>query len=961
MKNRLICLALCVVMILSLALTGCGKKSDDDVKDDITQAASENALTLTMWVVSKEPVSAEVAKAVNDELNTISKARFKTELIVKFFTEDEYQSKLTETIVANQTTTPDPEETKAPSKDDEDAVVTDETRVNEYGWVEIVYPPEKANQVDIIYIAGEDMFNEFVANEWLAELDDELSTGSKKIKEYVSSTLLSAAKQDGTTYAIPNNNVIGEYTYMLLDKTLVDKYCQQGYIERGLIDGFANDYLYDFLDQIQEFESSKGVLPVDATYEDCLKMLAHYWNIDPTTYDMLEGFSIFGYHYTDLEELSRGSVVMGYQSLFSNEEFAKDFLALNRFRLGGYFGDAEASNKQAAVKFVKGDTNTIKQYKDDYYTVVVEYPTASVADVYSNMFGVYARSESVSRSMEVITYLNTNAEFRNILQYGKAGVHYELIKQDDGSFIVERDKYNHYIMDIYATGNAFIAYPEPDMSQDIWENGKLQNRVSLVEPLLGFDFASFAETTGEYSSSVSVDAKTGYNVFYTAGYSKDVLSQNEELKAWLEQSDAAGKNIYVHKSTQSSGQYLISEFYIYANQLTGAMEFSIGEEAVMQTTTTTDKKGNPVTTTKQVGVKLSFDLTETNTPDADGYQIIKVTLQNRRSNYSASVLYNLNGAPKTDFGITERNGLLDFSFFDTNEYSIEVYEQLSKAAIRYNTALLDWVNSCTETQKKAQTYMLKHEKTENGKTVYTFVVLRNGLTNVTELNVVPTGNTGSLDLGLHFSDDGAVLDLEIEEEGDTREPSYILYYIRVTANENVNVTYSSTYQGYDEDFVFSGVLEQTVTENVTTKDPNFVQWGSLDTELVKFLYNLNNEVNAMINSCATYDELEMLVADLRIMLATGEAVPVYEDIQTDMVKEFIEGQRSASQTQQAYLSFLHERLNDAVSMSQQTPPKDESSGEDKLYEGMEEYVCYYSPSAIYYAWLESYGFLPPKK
>ncbi|MBR2721269.1 MAG: hypothetical protein IKB75_00635 [Clostridia bacterium] len=955
MKNRLICLALCLVMILSAVLTGCGKKTDDDVKEDITEAASESALTLTMWVVSKEPVSAGVAKDVNDELNTISKSKFKTNLVVKFFTEDEYEAKLAETIIASQNAASAPGATEEPEQDD-DAAVTDETRVNEYGWVEIVYPPERPNQVDIVYIAGEQMFDRFVANEWLAELDEELSGDSKKIKEYVSSTLLAAAKQEGVTYAIPNNNMIGEYTYMLLDKSLIDKYCQQGYVQQGLIDRFANEYLYDFLDQVQEFESDNGVIPVDATYEECLSMLAHYWNIDPETYDMLDGFSAFGYRYTDLEELSRGSVILGYQSLFANKDFAKDFLTLNRFRFDGYFGDAEASGKKAAVRFVKGDGNAVKQYEKDYYPVVVAYPTASVDDVYSNMFGIYSRTKNLGRAMEILTYLNTNAEFRNILQYGKEGLHYELVKQEDGSLVVERDKYNKYIMDIYATGNAFIAYPEPDMSQDIWESAKQQNRVSLVEPLLGFDFASFAASTGSTGNSIQVDSKIGYSVAYSTGYSKDVLSQNPELKAWLEASDAAGKNIYVFKSTQSSGQYLATEFYIYANQLSGGTVFTIGEEAVTQTTTTTDKKGNPVTTTKQVGVNLTFDYSDTQIAVAGrNYEIAKVTLYNRRSNYSTSITYTQNGAALEGVAITERAGFLNFSVYNTNEYSIEVYEGLTKAAIRFNENLLNWVSGCRESAGNSQTYVWRYQEAVDGKIVYTYVVLRNGLEYITDMEVVPTGDTGTLNLNFLFTDKGSKLDLSKDPKDpyDTREPSYILSYVRVTANENVAVDCSTSYRGFEEGEPVILKIEDAEA------DPDFLLLGELDTELVKFLYKLNTGVNEMIGACGNYFELEMVVADLAIMLSTENGIPKFESIQSDIVKNYIYSNKAEMQNPDGYMLNVYLRLLDAENMEKQEAPVD-TDGNPVLYEDMEEYVCYYSPAAIYYAWLQTYGFLPKK-
>ena len=234
MKKRLFCLFLCLVMLGSLVLTSCSDKSEDEAKTDIEETASESALTLTMWIVSEEKVSDAAAAAVSDALNSITRSKFKTALVLKYMTEEEYRSTLEATITAYEETKKNEVsvETEAPAETEsgEQAEVTDETMTNEFGMTVIKYPELIANQVDIIYISGEDMYIDFIDAGWLAELDTELSSSSKKIKEYVSDTLLSAAKLEGTTYAVPNNNIIGEYTALVVNKELCDKYSDEAQI-----------------------------------------------------------------------------------------------------------------------------------------------------------------------------------------------------------------------------------------------------------------------------------------------------------------------------------------------------------------------------------------------------------------------------------------------------------------------------------------------------------------------------------------------------------------------------------------------------------------------------------------------------------------------------------------------------------------------------------------------------------
>ena len=130
----------------------------------------------------------------------------------------------------------------------------------------------------------------------------------------------------------------------------MDKYSLQGHLARGSIKSFANEYVYQFIDQIARY-GSEDLLPIDATYEECLAQLAYYWNVDPESYAISnEEFSVFGTPLFDLQP-NRGQNIVGVQSLFENEEFTNHYLALNEYRL------------EAAYRF-KYDASSDKYYED---------------------------------------------------------------------------------------------------------------------------------------------------------------------------------------------------------------------------------------------------------------------------------------------------------------------------------------------------------------------------------------------------------------------------------------------------------------------------------------------------------------------------------------------------------------------------------------------------------------------
>ncbi len=971
MKKRLFCLFLCLVMLLSVVLTSCSSKTDEEAESDIQEEASESAMTLTMWIVSENKVNKATADLVNEALNTITKSKFKTQLIVKYFTEDEYLEELTKAITAFEASMENAgkeDETEAETGEaDENPEVTDVTVLDEDGISIIKYPEALANQVDIIYIgnvgetSGEEMYLEFLAKDWLDSVDDELSSTSKKLQEYISTTLLEAVQQEGKTYAIPNNRTIGTYTYMLLDKELMDAYKLNACISTGKIDGLHNDYVYSYLELVSKLHPE--YVPIDSTYDDCLDMLAYYWSIDPETYELLDDFSVFGYHYTDIAELNRGSVALGFNSLFEDAAFTAQYLKLNKFKFDGYFKSDADGDKPAALRFVSDADYTMlgeaekKGYCEydgkQYYVVPVVYPRADSNDIYGHMFGVCKYSLSTSRSMEIITYLNTNSEFRNILQYGVLNTHYKLEQDDQTKVTTLTRQNNDYMMDIYATGNAFIAYPEPQMSVDIWESGKIQNRVSQVDPLLGFNIADYAtEEKAEEEESFSI-GKLGYTVSYETGFSKDIFKQNATLKTWLEQCDAAGDGIYALPTTKVDGTNLAVNYYVYNNALTNAVDFSV--EVFQEFETQVDDSGNET----EVQTDLDFIMTYTDTADSSvtGYELSIVTLYIKKS-----TAYEITGSQNgfdANVRLASEKDYVKLDFMNTQQYSIEIYDALSKSAISGNSALLAWVNACDAAYKNAalptgtaQTYVTKVE-TADGNTV--LVLYRTGLINRTDITIRPNGESGKLTLAVNFEDvldeEGLPAMLELtppssmtddEKEAFVPEANYYLYYFIVTEHEDIEVSLVSSN---------NGVVDTNASYETSTVDFDFELIGNLDTELIKFMYELNQKLVGILNSCQTYEELEAKVSDFKGLLSTAKTPILYVDIKDSEMLTYA----AELETKFGSLAEFHQKI---LSITSSTQVKNITTYYTDTNNTKEEHVYYDTPYMLYQAWMKEFGYLP---
>lgn len=486
MNKRLISLLLTIIMLLSVMLTSCSSTSGEDAEAEINDEASRYTTTLSMYLIKEEGTTDEACELVEEAFNKITKAKFKTQVNMNWYTEDEIYKVVDEKMAAIEAEIVAEEEERkrlkqlqkeakargetlatTTAEETSDETTAEETIVNEWGLSELKYPEESSRQIDIIAFTGYDRYLDYIDRDVLSRLDDELTSGSKKLKDYINPVFMDAAAVDGSTYAIPNNHLIGEYTYLLVNKELAAKY---SYDPKDFTElSFAAEFVEDVA------KNEKGVTPVCG---DLQLTNIKYMSIDKDTLDFTsERNVVAGFVSATAGYGSR----ISYRNMFATRQITDQMITIADFRDKGYIVKDADPSKPFAISVMKGTRDLVNVYGDKYEMIVLENPMAEEETLYAGMFGVSSYTKDLTRSMEIITYINTNAELRNLLQYGIEGVNYVI--NEDGTL----SRLNKtYMMDINKTGNSFIAYPEEGMPVDAWESGKLQNLDARLNPMHGF-------------------------------------------------------------------------------------------------------------------------------------------------------------------------------------------------------------------------------------------------------------------------------------------------------------------------------------------------------------------------------------------------------------------------------------------------------------------------------------------
>ena len=487
MKRKFMCLFLALAMAFScFAIVGCSDDADETVEGGTTDESALTTVTLTLWVPTNKNTTEEAILAVQEAINKITKAKFETAIELHAIPEDKYDAavdaRLTEIEekiafeaaeaerkrqeakeLAAQGITTAVEETTAA---EETAAEGEETFVNDIGMTVLKYPEVEETQMDIFLVRGLDNYKAYIERAALSPLDSELNGTSKILKQYIYPTFLSKAKI-GSTYAIPNNHVIGEYKYLLVNKKLVDK-------------------LYWNPESLTTLTACKDFILDVKQYSDVTPLLAEadapgmvYWGEKDGAWSLLA---------SQIPNDLGSDYIKQMSPVYSIYEYSETISMMKALKEAGCIAADASKVKEFGVGIVSGDATVPAQYEKDYYVYIHEKPVATTDDIYGSMFAVSAYTKSVARSMEIITMLNTNEELRTILQYGVEGVHWQIDEKDDSVIkVISKD----YKMNLRDTGNVYMTYPAEGKPMSYWDACKQQNLDSNVSPFLGFTHESY--------------------------------------------------------------------------------------------------------------------------------------------------------------------------------------------------------------------------------------------------------------------------------------------------------------------------------------------------------------------------------------------------------------------------------------------------------------------------------------
>lgn len=457
MKKGILCVLLSILLLVPM-LASCQQESD---------FSETEANVYTLYTIVDEKTTDEAITQVELALNRILFYRLGVILKLEMVTESEYdqliEDKFAEMEAYQLEKKNKNKQDKSSSSSEENEEASEELmtgdRILDFLEEGEEIPLEEP-RLDIFLVRGYDDYYDLATTGKLAALDEKLNNEAKALKSSIHSTLFTAAKVANKTYGVPVNNAIGEYTYLVFDAELLNKYGVDANTLKSVKD------LQDYLELIKTNEPD--VVPLKNAKEPVdLQFLSN------------EGFPAI---------VNNGEVINAY----NNPKFKNYFSMIARYQTLGYLGDSlsdgdESEDARYAVRIETGNIDSISARLADteyeYEYSLYSAPIATNETTIDNIFCIskYVVSNELTDVMEIITEINTDAQLMNLLTYGVENENYVL--DDNGQ--VERLNEN-YIIDPNHIGNCFITYTLKGENPEKWNNDIKQNQDAIVSPSLGF-------------------------------------------------------------------------------------------------------------------------------------------------------------------------------------------------------------------------------------------------------------------------------------------------------------------------------------------------------------------------------------------------------------------------------------------------------------------------------------------
>ncbi len=486
-----LCLCICLGVVFSA--TSCGS-------EEKTESSSTDAVptTLSFLGVTSEITDQANVQMVEDALNDIFSARFKTKIDLTLVTEDEYMALIEKRVEeaeywraydnsilqynayikkqANQTGTTTDKifgnwiaggvEISLETLATRLIYLSEQTTVHEDGRVETLYP--EATPIDIVMILDEEMYDEFDNMGLLVDQIDPNSASLKTLQKYIYPTFFTELKNlKGAIKAVPNNNLLAESTYLVVNKELADKYN----FDINTFKGYAD--LAGFLaavkanEKIAPFKDVPEALGIFKLFSEDVAIGAY---IDP----------LIGYNPAEGEDYDDIKI----QNLFEIPQYVDHLTLMETYQKSGYFSKEYMANGYA-VQVIEGDASVMEKYsaEDSEYDVKeIQIPFVLREAIFDGMLAYTSYCEVPERALEIIEAINTDPQVKNLLQYGIPEHNY--IENTNNGSVIRLN--NSYMMENAYTGNVYMGLLEEDMKDTSWAYVKQTNLASESSPFLIF-------------------------------------------------------------------------------------------------------------------------------------------------------------------------------------------------------------------------------------------------------------------------------------------------------------------------------------------------------------------------------------------------------------------------------------------------------------------------------------------
>ncbi len=152
----------------------------------------------------------------------------------------------------------------------------------------------------------------------------------------------------------------------------------------------------------------------------------------------------------------------------------------------------DISSKQASGQYVVSTTvykpgveTTLKDSLGgyDYTCMQISKPTIARNSPTATAIAVSKQSKHPDKAVKLISLLNTNKEFYNLICFGIEGVHYTKTGENR---IELKENSSYKPLNAWKFGNQLNAYILPGQDDNVWEETDKMNKEAMVSPLLGF-------------------------------------------------------------------------------------------------------------------------------------------------------------------------------------------------------------------------------------------------------------------------------------------------------------------------------------------------------------------------------------------------------------------------------------------------------------------------------------------